>query len=817
MIEIASDLARVEGDQDDWDHPDAIIWTFTKPLVIKADGSFDFDMRRVRPQSNDENASSVLQPIDIHIGSVQTNFNEIEIKEAGVQKLMTEVFNQQKISFALDRLSQQALFDRMKIQIQDDVMNYLRNEPFQFSIIIFQDEDGKIEFEIGVKNNDFDKKIATLQDEGRFVSEIVSESLLSVEDFKVNLLAGESNLEIEVELPETKWVSAKIGDFDFPGFLFEGESNDLVRSIMNYFDQNAIELSGASLEAKLRLKEPSEEKSTIKLYVPIRWETSTGADFSIPNFKISEMTFNLDELGEARIEEVKFRSTNNSPWVELNFQDKPRIQDQLYAQLSQMTQNFENLTGENFEKFLSQELQARLQTLVLQVGEADEASASTEEKIRIIDFEFPAEAIKIDWDVEAELIQRRLHDGKRIGLNNKQQGDFTSVFHRLPKEFRIFQDQKGDVIIKTDLKLPKSFRIRLQNIDDEEAFIETLEFSVAAEEEKTATVFWKILQDAQGRLIILPQISNLDSVIAAYHHVLDQTSGPDALVARGVRPKSFSGRAAEWINGKLIQSGYDRGVVAGLFGQMYVEKEKRERISKKINEVFHKKLQEKLPNLVLDLLKLTNGYVLEPLDQRLSERASYDPEAVMPALQKVFERIVDGLIEKRLLRSDLSNWKLGEQKVLDRLQGEIKDVVTDRSDADILGQSYGNLRDEVSSTLIELPETIQSALEGGYQPQAEKPNWVRRLEAGEKAESIEDMPSDINSFIQGLVPYLEEVVNEVFIEMKIPEEISESFARRKENPSRPQGSESPLEPQTIFYLQDHFCVPDLDTSLSEIF
>ncbi|MGA0164367.1 MAG: hypothetical protein ACO3LE_09040, partial [Bdellovibrionota bacterium] len=711
-IEIATDLAVVNGDSDDWEHPDAIIWHLTKPLVIQAEGSFDFDMRRTRVVPSEENSGPVLQPIDIQIEPIQTNLDEIQVQSEGVKKLMSEIFNQTKISLALERLSQQALFDRVKTQFQDDVKNYLEKEVLKLSIIILRDENGKIDFEIGIKGQKFDDKIKKLQEENRFVTEIISEAPLNVEDFKVNLQPGAKDIEIEILLPETKSVTARIGDFDFPEFLFEDESNDLVRSIMNYFNQNSIDFSEASLEAQLRLSQSSEDRPRITLHVPIQWKQTAGSDLLVPNFSFDKMVFNLDALEEARIEAVKFRATNESPWVQLDFQDPPKIQDQLYSQMSGLTQNFENLMGEDFELFLNRELQSRLQDLVLKVGAEDDQGASNEEKIRILDFEFPEGAVKIDWDAEDELLDLVLKASERRGPDNKLQGDFSPAFERLPKEFRIFRNQSGAVTIKTDLKLPQSFRIQLQNIDDEEAFIESLELSVAADEPKTVSIYWKIVQDAQGRLIILPEISNLDTVIEAYQPVLDEKAGPDALVARGVQPKSYLGRGAEWLTRKLRESGFQSGIAAGLFGQLYIEKEKRERITKKINETFHKKLQEKLPDLVLDLLKLTNGYVLEPLDKRLSERAGYNPEAVMPALQKEFERIVDGLIEKRLLRGDLAHWKLGETKVLERLENEIESYAPDRFGSEFLGQPFENLRTEVSDTLINTPNALRSVLEG---------------------------------------------------------------------------------------------------------
>lgn len=813
-IEIATDLAIVDGDPKDWGHPDAIIWHLTKPLVIQAEGSFDFDMRRTRAVPSEQNSGSLLQPIDIQIEPVQTNLDEIQVQPEGVEKLMSEIFNQAKISLALERLSQQALFDRVKTQFQDDIKNYLEKETLNLSIIILRDENGKIDFEIGIKSEKLDAKIKKLQEEDRFVTEIISQTNLNVEDFKVNLQPGAKDVEIEILLPETKSVTAQVGDFDFPEFLFEDESNDLVRSIMSYFDQNSIDFSEASLEAQLRLSQSSEDRPRISLHVPIQWEQTAGGDLLAPNFSFDKMAFNLDALEGAKIEEVRFQATNESDWVELNFQDTRKMQDQLYSQMSELTQSFENLMGEDFELFLNRELQSRLQKLVLQVGAEDDQGALNEEKVRILDFEFPDSAVKIDWDAEDELVALRRKNSDRRGPDHKRQELFKPALDRLPKEFRVFRNEAGVVTIKTDLKLPQTFHIQLQNIDDEEAFIESLEFSVAANEAQTVSVFWKIIQDAQGRLIILPEISNLDSVISAYQPLLD---GPDALVARGVRPKSYLGRGAEWLTRRLRQTGSKVGLAASLLGQVYIENEKRERITKKINETFNKKLQENLPDLVLDLLRLTNGYVLEPLDQRLSERAGYNPEAVMPSLQKDFERIVDGLIEKRLLRGDLAHWKLGETKVLDRLENEVEAYATDRFESEVLGQPYENLRTEVSDTLINTPNALQSVIEGNYAPQDEVPFWIRRLEAGEEFKDIEGVPSDINTFAQDFVPFLEEQINAPLIEMKIPEEISESFARREDREAQAENSSEPMAPQMIFYIPDHFCVPEQDTSLSEVF
>ncbi|MGA0164487.1 MAG: hypothetical protein ACO3LE_09655, partial [Bdellovibrionota bacterium] len=122
-----------------------------------------------------------------------------------------------------------------------------------------------------------------------------------------------------------------------------------------------------------------------------------------------------------------------------------------------------------------------------------------------------------------------------------------------------------------------------------------------------------------------------------------------------------------------------------------------------------------------------------------------------------------------------------------------------------------------SDTLINTPNALRSVLEGSHASQDEVPFWIRRLEAGEEFKDIEGVPSDINTFVQDSVPYLEEQVNKPLIEMKIPEEISESFARREDREVNAEDPSEALAPQMIFYIPDHFCVPEQDTSLSEVF
>ncbi len=817
-FEISSDLVQ-SSETAKMRNPESpeFIWNLNRGIELQADGAFTFDPRRTDQIEINESLENHLQPINIEIGPVRTNFKEIQVEHEGVSEVLSQIFNRNEIASAISRASLLPLFDKFKLQIQDDVKNLLKNKMIDISIIIFQDEEGEAKFEAALKNEKSEQRVEDLKAQGRFVTQIVSQTSLTLDDFEMSFDTTAQAIDVKVRLPQTKMLSSRIDGFDFPRFLFTKEENSLVGSLMNYFDQSSMDLSEARLEADLRLSSSEDNLANLTFRLPIKWAQSPSSAYDVPRIAAEEMSMNLDEIANAKIGVVRFRSTDKSPWVRLDFQDQMKIQDQLYRQMKNLNQNFKDVTGEEFENFFHRELTHRLQKMVLRLGseETSSDSSSTEENLRILDFQFPAEAVRINWEAAEEL--RKINAEMAVPLLRRRSPDaFKSVFEKLPKEYRPFKMEPGMVVLRTDLSLPQNFRIELQNIDDEDAFIEAIQLSVASEQAQTASVFWKVHQDAQGRLVILPEISNLESVISGFKPVLDSSDPAQQLLFRGVQPKGFWARGAEWITQSLRESGNARVATLGWIGQGQIERKKRDRIAAKIQESFHQKLQEKLPDLTLDLLKAANGYVLEPMGNGQSPRMGFDPQAVMPALQRDFENIVEGLVDRRRLREGLSQWRFDSEgpSALHQLETEVRAAAT-QVPSESFGAYYENLVQSVSDTLINAPNIFQSVIEGEYQPETRVPEWIRNPNPV-PSPGVE-RPTNLNSLIQGLVPFLKEQVNQFFIEMKIPQEVTESFAQRSQSSDLAASPASPRAPDTIFFLPDHFCIPQNDRHLGEIF
>lgn len=761
-----------------------------------------------------------LQPVSVELSPVQTNLQGNEenpgllISEDAVETLIRDLITPERTQIVLSQFrgsrsdeeeeilsfEEMRSFGRLKTQLETDVVNFLRNQKMEFAVWFTRTSEDKLKTNVGVVNDELKIKLQKLRDEAQkdqksaqrvtntesLVGEFRTQIPLEIASAHMDYDPDTQSLIFNADLLEERKLDWEALYFEFPNFLFGDVEHPLVKNILSGLRDLNFANKNIQIETQIDFPKLENEEPGVQIRLPVTWTTSENSMLARPQIDIQNISVKVPGFENAQVRNIRFRAHDELDWVHIKPENPEQISDQVYTQLRPFMQNVFAITDpvgipRMIERAMEEYLGLELGSMKMNLSDGGELA--TADKVELVDFRLPVEALKIQWDAEGE-----------FNLDKEKKKNLKDAFLFLPEAYEAYRTQDSIHRIRTTLKIPQEIRLRIEGLDHAEAYIGVLEFSLRANAAQEIEIYWKFVRDSQGRLLMLPELLNIEKVLTAYSPVTTgspQEGGPliESVIPKnsvkrtidiGSQVASVVGQAAgkaeaegafDYILKKGAQFiGWGAGHV-----QSYVEDTKQSSVLKELSKAMEEARLSVIPQVVETLVYKSNGHFLQnfktdevnfdqaDLESIVSVRTNADSAketAPLKALQDKFEAFIGTALSHFPAHRPFGQIQFNGESISDLTEGKMKEVIVEtidgRSPFSFWPSAFTN--PGLSHIWERLVDTLRSR--------------VAHL-AQDNAEAIEER---MNSVVQGEVrKEIENAMNKPFEDIRFDFEVNPSL------------------------------------------
>lgn len=647
-------------------------------------------------------------PIKAKIDPVQTNIlpssssEGVLIRGSDVDVFMRKIFNQNRIELLISQAlpgiqnnekTKPVSSTRLLDQVESDITNYLRFRSLDVSLLLLETSDGKLKTDASILTPERKEEIRIAYESDRsinglkIIGELRSAIPLELDESHLQFNHESQSILLDFDLLKSKSIRWNVEFFEASTAFIGGElDSPLLQSMFEKINLDQNRLRDVEIEADIDF---SLTNSGLQIEIPLEWKKLDATNKPVPQVNLQNIEVNLPALSEARIQEIRLRSAKELEWVRLRLDREKMISDQLYTQLHSIIKNANLLLDKNSIDQLSNELSHSL-LQISKEAEIDISSKSmgiqdpnaiTSGTLRFVNFPLHLDAIHID-----SVDQKELDLIKEFGFlsADNQTSIYSNAFDSLPENYQIFKNKEALYQFYTEIKLPEALRVRIDNFENAEAKVGQMEFNLVAEDEQQISVYWKLVQNDEGRMTLIPEFHNLKQVLRSYRPITEGSVAEGApliknIIAKdpkiqGIEATATAGRAI----GSAVASSSQKGLVGsvnklvwGGLGRVSGA------VSSEVESAKQAKLRDKLnTELISSAIKEVDPLVLFIVDASSGQPGSNsDTGFSLPYFQGVMEQGIEALLDDFRLRASLGEILLEDQIFAEKAEWKIKQVV----------------------------------------------------------------------------------------------------------------------------------------------
>lgn len=674
---------------------------------------------------------------------IQTNLRDQRIEDFDVQEFQERLFTPQKMRFVLNQLITDVLQNEAAgffvdpndpdllpgdkaMQLAGDIgEEILAETELDVLVWVVATDDGEVEVKSGLDDPDGKTRQQIQQVlEGRvegqtLLAQFSGDLGLKAEDFQLTYDQVQEDLVARADLPRRKITEWEVEYLGFPSVLLKDTDSDFVQAIVDNLDGvNLVESkSGVFVEMDVELPEFENPLTELEVRIPMTWDQSEG-ELPRPRFETESLSIQSPALNQLVLNEIAlYADPNLGVPVRIDVRSDESWSDQIEKQFDHFLEHAYYLAerGDEVEDTFDI-IESRVTEMYIQGVQGLQTHVQTSTlsfDVSIADFNPPSESISIDWFLE--------------NINND---DLSPTPPSALSQTHQDQLEKNPLhSFAVQVKLPRSLRIRLDNISTPDANVSFAEFSLRSDiEEPVAEVVFNVVEDSFGRQKVLPDRSNLSKLLSSYTLVRQPTVNDARPEVGNVDPK-LNPEAKNWkIKGPIgrkadavydgaaqaLDYASDRAQHAGSIleaishglgvgsdevksvggglksaGRIYDQSVEEKEVIKKLNEQVEKQKAALEAQILKSVTKMINGDLVYTASE-LAQRVLDESDTLVVSDDFGFESS-----RAQLLMSELEFLRLLENNQLSQLSDqEIEEFAQARQDKDsvLVRASNGEIR-----------------------------------------------------------------------------------------------------------------------------